>query len=201
MNAAKIDVRALLLCAAFGKQIFLPAADSSRKRQKFSKTRLIMRTMSIFLRKKSIPRPVLRLAISRGASLPWVLLMPLSPCVIVKSGRISWNHELVRLVGVGICQHRDPHVDSRPEPGRWHDPDEYSLSARHNFYAGSRPGKIHWISSTFCKWMAFFVCLRSGISIAGKIDMVVGRTIWNRAGDFRSCRGSADLAGLAPANG
>src|SRR4029450_12886573 len=151
MNAAKIDVRALSLCAAFGKQIFLRAADFSRKREKFSKTRLIMQTMSIFSRKKSIPRPVLRLAISRRASLTWACLMPLSPRVIVKSGRIRWNHELERLVGVGICQHRDPHVDPRPEPGRWHAPDEYSLSARHNFYAGSRPGKIHGISSTFCK--------------------------------------------------
>src|SRR5438034_7311533 len=127
--------------------------------------------------------------------------MLLSPCVTVKNRRISSNYELERLVCVGICQHRDPHVDSRPEPGRWHDPDEYSLSARHNFYAGSRPGKIHWIFSTFCKRMAFLACLRSGVSIVGKIDMVVGRTIWNRAGDFRSCRGTADLAGLAFANG
>ncbi len=64
-------MRALSLFAVSGKQIFLPAVDVLRKRQKFLKPRLIMQTTSIFFRKKSIPRPVLRLATFRRASLTW----------------------------------------------------------------------------------------------------------------------------------
>src|SRR5205814_4464089 len=96
------------------------------------------------------------------------------------------EHELGRLVIMGIRQHGRADIDSGRQSRPRHDQDECTLLARDNFYAGPGSREVHRHLITFREWLDLFCHLRGCVSGYRKIDLVVRRSDRTRAGFFCS---------------
>src|SRR6266516_167969 len=126
-----------------------------------------------------------------------------SHCVTSKKAGIAGDehHELAAVVGLGFFGNRDTHFHSRGKSGIRHDANEYSLSARDDFYSEPRQSKIDRLPFTFRKWLDFRTRLCGHVPCVRLSDVVVRCVDWDYPGDLRVDDVAANYAGTAPAHG